>query len=1095
MRRVDGTDLAAVRSFARASIGLLGEGVNEQVLKQNFLTHLPGMFTSRPTWIARHTRGAEAQTRYADDGQLRSAFMDNVVGYTSVEWERDLSKRTIFDAGYEQVRTHVAGQINSGAPVEQVVGVLSDTVRWYAYRVGAVRSPSDGSPLGPGDVDLEQERRLDISGDTSHAHAELAEFLIRYFGREGAQPLTADTIAFDLGMGSEFCERSLPSIAALVDRAMAARPDYASVIERLWSEFVAYLGGEPDQSAFDDVGYTAELYTVTLAKLICANVIARAGLHSDDAQLRAILAGDHFKALGLVNLVEYDYFGWLNERPFVDGLIPVAREMQADLRAYDFLSTPEEDLFGHMLAELADGQRRILLGQEWTPTWLARQMAREMVDAMPTRELPRFVDMCCGSGSMLVQVVHAWLARVGRADASASELANALTQVATGFDVDPLAVMLAKVNWVIATHAHLDSFATGQPVVIPIYLADSLWAKTPIGVLGGAGAKVYTLTLGDQTLRLPAFLVRPSRRRLFDALLDHAHSLASEQAALAEGEPIDPAALELALEEACGDASDELDGAEGQATQRFLHKLVEALSALQRDEVNGIWTFVLRNSYRPGLMAHQFNGLISNPPWLALSKVANNPYRQTLRAEAAAYGVKPEGQSHPHTELATTFLLAATDRYLREGALIACVLPDTVLNGHHHTPFRRRAYARARRRVDLQVTRLWRVQGETFKNEAIVLFAAKLPGAAGEPLPGSAVGLTSRTPLTFQTVTLQDRTVWTDRPAAQSGGRATGEMGFRQGADIMPRSAIFHQVTALRGGRWRIAPIDDRAGLLRYLLAQGKRLCSFRITPTVVPGRFLFPVLISKHLAPFALSEPALALLPIERGAPAARWRPVSETRLAAAPAAAAAFGEIFAAHERERSRAREFSLADYFAALDTHRRKLTAQRFPNKGYLVLYGAGGSWPCAATLDLSRLDSRRLIVDQTLYWLAVEDEAHALYLAGLINSKAAREPIREFQPRGSFDERHVHKLPGRVIPSYDPTCPQHAAVVDATRALSEEFAALRESGRQQELFDPSRGLAWRRRMIRTEVLPRCPAFAPYARACSDLYFSAAGHTIR
>ncbi|HTA34504.1 MAG TPA: N-6 DNA methylase [Solirubrobacteraceae bacterium] len=1077
MTRADSVDAGAVGTFARTATELLGTAPNEEVLKQNFLTHLPTMFPTRPAWIARHTRGAEAQTAYGDADRTRSAFIDNLVGYTSIEWEHDLRKKSIFDTGYFQVRQHAAGLINSGAPVEQVIGVLSDTVRWYAYRVGSFSTPADGSPLGPDDIQLEEIGRVDVTLNTAHEHTALAEFLARYLGREGSQALTADMVAFDLGIRSEFCKRHMASLSELVTSAMNDRPDYAGIIENLWLDFVAYLGDGQVAGPFSVDVYTAEFYMVTLAKLICANVVAHDGLHSDDTELRGILGGNYFKARGLLNLVEYDYFGWLNAEPHVDALIPIARDMQADLRAYDFVTTPEEDVFGQMLAELAGRLQRLLLGQEWTPTWLARQMARELVGALAPGEAPRFVDMCCGSGSMLVQTLHAWRARL-RTDGRAGGLASDLAQVATGFDIDPLAVMLAKVNWVIAARDEL-RLDEAHPVSIPVYLADSMWAKTPIGVVGTVGAeKAYPLMLHDQPLELPEFLVRPESRPLFDALLDHAYTLglAHARSGATTGRGQD---LRLALDEACEDASHDLISVELAATERFFDELVGALATLQRKGLNGIWAFVLRNSYRPGLMVGQFNGLISNPPWLALSKISSNPYRETLRTEAETYGVKPSGASHLHIELATTFLLHATDYYLRGGALIGCILPDAVLNGHQHTPFRRREYAHATRSVDLVVSELWRVETGTFKNEAVVLIGRRDGTKTPENIPGYTVGMTDRTPLEFRAITLGDRVVWSDRPDAEA-GMWFGDIAFRQGADIMPRRAVFHEVTAVGRDRWRIASIDASRSPLGYLVSEGKKLTDFRLTPTVVPARYLFPVLLSKHVVPFVVGEPAVGFLPIERSESDGKWHAVSAGRLAATPSAAAAFEEILAAHGDG------FSLSDYFEALDSQRKKLSAQQFPDGGYLVLYGAGGSSPCAAYVDLNDLEARRLVVDQTLYWRLVEDEDEALYLTGLFNSDALEELIREYQPRGQFGRRHVHELPGRVTPGFDPTQAVHAAVVDATRALIEDLSSSLASDQYAAFLDPARSLPWRRRSIRREVLPNCQTFAVYDRACRDLY---------
>lgn len=1077
MTREGGADLQAVAAYTHAAVELLATGPNEEVLKQHFLTHLPTMFPQRPAWIARHSRGAESQTRYGEEQRLRSAFIDNLVGYTSIEWEHDLRKKPVFEKGYLQVRQQTAGLINSGAPENQVVGVLSDTVRWRAYRLGKVRRPTRGSPVGPGDIDLEEIASIDISPNTQHEHVKLAEFLERYLGRDGAQPLTADMVAFDLGIQSIFSQRHRPALEHLVTSALSQRPDYADVIEKLWTDFVAYLGGDTTSTGFSVDAYVSEFYMVTLAKLICANVVARRGLNSSDVELQGILNGDHFRARGLTNVVEYDYFGWLNTPPYVDSIVPIAREMQRDLRGYDFDSTPEEDVFGQMLAELAGRLQRVLLGQEWTPTWLARQMARQIVDGLQPGDAPRLIDMCCGSGSMLVQAVHAWRTRAHKDGCTPEVLQGELSQIATGFDVDPLAVLLARVNWVIATRDELP-LDEAHPISIPVYLADSLWAKTPVGTPApiAKGGESYPLELFDESLDLPVLLVSPSRRRLFDAILDHAYPLALAQAKVAGD--VSRNDVEVAVSEALIDAGAALSDSEHTVVAAFTEQLVNALAALQRKGLNGIWAFVLRNSYRPGLMVGQFNGLISNPPWLALSKVGSNPYRDTLRAEAEQYGIRPTGASHLHIELATTFLLHAVDYYLRADAQVACVLPDTVLNGHQHTPFRQAAYAGAQRRVDLTVDELWRVESGTFKNEAIVLVGTKAVTTATSVIPGAQIGINERTAIQFHVRTLGDREVWTDEGEGQ-GDELYEDLVFRQGADIMPRATIFFEVTGVGQGRSRLASIDESRSPLAYLISDAKKLADFRLTPRVVPDRYLFAVLISKHLVPFNVAPPAEAFLPLQRAATGS-LQAVSGTQLSATTTANAAFDEILAAHGEG------FTIGKYVANLESQFKKLSAQRYPTTGYLVLYGAGGTSPCAAYLSLESVDATRLIVDQTLYWSVVAGEDEATYIVGLFNSDAVERAIREYQPRGQFGARHVHELPGRVTPGFDAADPKHDAVVKTTRVLQAELTTALSHEANRVLLDPARGLAWRRRKVRRDLIPSLDGYGAYERACRDLY---------
>ena len=82
-------------------------------------------------------------------------------------------------------------------------------------------------------------------------------------------------------------------------------------------------------------------------------------------------------------MVEQDYFGWLLGPAYIDRLVAVAREIQRDLYAYDFSWYPEEDLFGRLMAQLARRSQRKLLGQEWTPHWLARLLADRCIDGLP----------------------------------------------------------------------------------------------------------------------------------------------------------------------------------------------------------------------------------------------------------------------------------------------------------------------------------------------------------------------------------------------------------------------------------------------------------------------------------------------------------------------------------------------------------------------------------------------------------------------------------------------------------------------------------------------------------------------------------------
>ena len=346
-------DTGAFKDFIVQALALYAEGRNEEVLKQNLVSHLPRMFPSIPLWVDHHVRGAEAMVGYRSEGLARRGFIDNLVGYTTIEYEHDLNNRAVFEVGFKQVHQHLAGRLNAGVPASQLIGILSDTLRWRAYRIAEIATGDSDSQIDPADLTLEEVSSLDIAVASDFEAEKLSDFLIRYLGREASLPLSAGTMADDLGFDSTSCIPHLEALRTLVNEALDGRPDYAAIIERLWSDFVSYLGDGTGAGRFDREVYISELYLVTLAKLICANVIAREGLHSDRSQLAGILNGGHFKSKGLVNLIEYDYFGWLNAPPHLDVLLGIAEYIQRDLRAYDFEHASPHDVFGKMLAQLA----------------------------------------------------------------------------------------------------------------------------------------------------------------------------------------------------------------------------------------------------------------------------------------------------------------------------------------------------------------------------------------------------------------------------------------------------------------------------------------------------------------------------------------------------------------------------------------------------------------------------------------------------------------------------------------------------------------------------------------------------------------------
>jgi len=354
-------NFAEAKIFAREALGLINAGVVEDALRHLLSARLPQMFHENPWWIREHSTGAENHAYFVDTaGRNRRGFIDTLVGRTAIEYEKNLENDAIYQGGYRQVCDYCAALLNRGVSSDDVIGILSDTVRWYAFSVSIDNEPTSGNQYGASNITLHllDVVKLDDQSDENLRRFEI--FINRYMGRQGSRTLNARTITSDLGLESYFCGEHIPDFISTVNSAFSSKERYGSIISDLWRNFVTRYEGEAGNE-FSRESYTNELYIMTLAKLLCANILNGEIVSANSGDLEKVLTGQWFKERGFANLVEYDYFGWLGEPPFISDLLSAAEKMQSDLIAYDYKNIMAQDFFGSLMAQLADKDRRMLL--------------------------------------------------------------------------------------------------------------------------------------------------------------------------------------------------------------------------------------------------------------------------------------------------------------------------------------------------------------------------------------------------------------------------------------------------------------------------------------------------------------------------------------------------------------------------------------------------------------------------------------------------------------------------------------------------------------------------------------------------------------
>ena len=258
-----------------------------------------------------------------------------------------------------------------------------------------------------------------------------------------------------------------------------------------------------------------------------------------------------------------------------------------------------------------------------------------------------------------------------------------------------------------------------------------------------------------------------------------------------------------------------------------------------------------------------FDCIVSNPPWMAMSKLADNPYNTTLQRIARQYGIKPVGASHPHMELATTFLLSAVNCYLEDGARWSCVMPGSLLSGLNHEPLRSEKYRSSDVALPLQFDAIWELPQNTFKNKAIVLSGKKDDSPSPDVLDGRVYTDVEVYEEVHYTLNRQgNRSAWTNKGRNVEVADILGDnaLKFSQGCDLFPRTTLFHEFVERPNGNWDIAPIE-RTSNLWYLVNDQKKTSCEGLAAENVDKSYIFDAFISKNLSPFYMATPAMVLL------------------------------------------------------------------------------------------------------------------------------------------------------------------------------------------------------------------------------------------
>lgn len=904
--------------------------------------------------------------------------MDALLGRTVIEVKSDLRQEAFETqlAGYLKDRKATTGQ--------DFVGIASDGATFSVHQLAR-----DGESL----------EALGTFRPSTEDPQKILSWLESVVALQDRLLPDVPRIQTELGRDAVLYRRAVRELEGLWEK-LADDPE-VKLKRQLWDRLLRVAYG----SAVD----APELFLQHTYLVIVAKAIATAALigRLPDSG-RALLDGDDFRDQGIVGAVEGDFFDWLLRVPEGDQLVlRIARQAAR----FD-LGTIEVDVLKGLYESLIDPATRHDLGEYYTPDWLAARVCAEIIDD-PLEQ--RVIDPACGSGTFLFHALRRLIAAAAKARIKPVEAIKIAEDKVAGIDVHPVAVIFARVTWLLALQPLL---ARDRPpsLAVPVYLGDALqWnARELMGVHELEVLVPPVRPTGDPSvLRFPeGIVVNPGQ---FDETLGMMLDLADRNRP----------ATDL-------DGWLEAHKVGNEQERKMLSGTYETLRKLSEDGRNHIWGYVARNLSRPIWLAterQKADIVVGNPPWLDYRRMSGD-IQERFRREMTAAGLWERGVPGSAYDLSSYFFARAVHLYMRSEGRIAFVMPYAAMTRRAYRTFLRGSFkVGGFAETVVKFTKAWSFPSEVeplFRVPSCVLFGER--SKLIQPLPSKILQFRGHLPRRDASPEEAERAlkVATVRWPTAQGKSDTGSLyrtRFLAGAKLDPRR--LNLVEPVEGGRLGANP---EAPLVRGRTGTLDKEPWKRVAPPQgsVERDFVKRVYLGESIAPFRVLSSVLGVIPYDQG---------RKDVLTAASAGARGFtrlaqwlSNVEALWEKHGKGKSTFGQkVDFY--------RLLSKQFPLAQLRIVYSKSGTNP-AATL----IRDGTAIIDHKLYWMAAASENEGHYLTSIFNSEVARSRAEQWQSEGQFGKRDfdraVLNLP---IPIFDRADPLHRALAEKGR-YAETIAA-------------------------------------------------------
>jgi SAM-dependent methyltransferase len=433
--------------------------------------------------------------------------------------------------------------------------------------------------------------------------------------------------------------------------------------------------------------FALDTYYAALMKLLAYQVVGHytmSGLvglplanwqQLDAASLRERLSeieeGGVFRSLGIRNFLEGDLLSWyLNI--WNNEIETAFREIIKRLNGYDPQTMelfPDEtrDILKKVYQFLVPKQIRHDLGEYYTPDWLAERCLDQVGYGPDEGNLlkKRVLDPGCGSGTFLILAIKRAREHAIRNRIEPAETLDHITKNIIGFDLNPLAVISARTNYLLAIAELLKH--KKYDVTIPIYLCDSINPPSAEeqADLVDVEAGHYTASTSVGSFQFPEILGKKEYIQAITPLLED-----GVKTGLSTEKLLSRVETELKIEKI-----------ERKNFGRTLGETYEKLVHLEEKGINGIWARIIKNAFAP-LFVGEFDFVVGNPPWVNWEDLPPS-YREQTKTLWQEYGLfsltgHEARLGGGKKDISMLMMYVAIDRYLKDKCKLCFVITQTL---------------------------------------------------------------------------------------------------------------------------------------------------------------------------------------------------------------------------------------------------------------------------------------------------------------------------------------------------------------------------------------------------------------------------------